>query len=263
MHLEVTAGPAEITRAINHFPATYHADFSAVRGEAKRYVEEQQPDRSSVVALVRALRRALVSWGAGKRKAPGLRSEEEITATLLGPSLHASLSALAKTPLSSLAIARDRRVTQQARGLATSLDVDTTLLSALRELSDQVFLGNTNVTYPMKTVLLITGFMPAFDSQVRRGLGNAGFAGMDATRFLLPSDSTEAGAKKITRLPFLLGQCWSEQSSTFEVGVTQSKFPQLINEPGRVFDILLFMQGSSSYPLFVLHPPGRSWYNLL
>jgi hypothetical protein len=60
----------------------------------------------------------------------------------------------------------------------------------------------------MKTILLITGLMPAFDSQVRRGLSRGGFAGMTSNQNRMTDTPSGATWEKISRLPFVLGQCW-------------------------------------------------------
>jgi len=101
--------------------------------------------------------------------------------------------------------------------------------------------------------------MPAFleHSPIERG----GFLGMDKTQFLLPTDAAGAGGKKIAGLPFLLGTCWMSCSSVLRNGINSSNHPELLDEPGRVFDILFFMQGNSTEPISVIcDPPCREWY---
>jgi len=116
----------------------------------------------------------------------------------------------------------------------------------------------------MKVLLLITGFMPALDSErVRTGLDRGDFSGMNRTQYLLPADAAHADGKKITRLPFLLGQCWTTYTQQLQDGISNSRFPDLKEEPGRVFDILLFTQANKDSPVLVAcDPPDRNWYKL-
>jgi len=62
-------------------------------------------------------------------------------------------------------------------------DFDDALLSVLREISQRLFVDNSNVTYPTKALLLISGLMPALDNRVRAGLGRAGFSGVKKLSF--------------------------------------------------------------------------------
>jgi len=124
-----------------------------------------------------------------------------------------------------------------------------------------VAIGNTNVTYPMKALLLITGFMPAFDGRVRTGLQRGWFLGMNRTQYLLPDNADHADAKRIARLAFLLGECWTTCAQQLQEGISKSSFPGLRQEPGRVFDVLLFMQADQENPVLVnCDPPGQRWY---
>ncbi|KAF7599982.1 hypothetical protein BGI27_05180 [Candidatus Dactylopiibacterium carminicum] len=132
----------------------------------------------------------------------------------------------------------------------------------LDQLSAGIFVGNTNVTYPMKTLMLLTGFMPAFDSQVRSGLDNAGFMGMNATQFLLPEDSAGANARKISRLPFYLGNCYTQYRELLKGAVARSPQPRLTRDPGRLFDVLFFMQGRKDSARLLSFEPESRWYAL-
>ena len=172
---------------------------------------------------------------------------------------------MARAPLPELTVVRQRRCLSGKPAVDKALvSFDSNLLSVLWALGDRVLVGNTNVTFPMKAVLLITGFMPALDStRVRMGLKRGAFSGMNRTQYLLPADPGHADGKKITRLPFLLGQCWTTCAQQLQEGLANSSFPGLIEEPGRVFDILLFMQGDEDSPILVTcDPPDRDWYEL-
>jgi hypothetical protein len=155
------------------------------------------------------------------------------------------------------------RLVNGVRDHQSLADFDATLLRALSKLADGLLQNNTNVTYPMKALLLISGLMPALDSQVRAGLGNAGFKGFERTQFLLPRDSGSADAKKLTRLPFVLGQCWIDCLKLLQEAVRRSRLELLLRHPGRVFDVLLFMQASKENALLLtLHLDRETWYDL-
>jgi hypothetical protein len=179
--------------------------------------------------------------------------------------IHHSLAALGGSGLSTLTVAQRRRLLNGRPAAQAELDAfDANLFFALRSPGDHLFFGNTNVTYPMKSILLLTGFMPALDSQVRKGLQRGGFIGMDRTRYLLPYDGNHADGRKIASLPFLLGECWAACSQQLQEGIAESSFPTLGQEPGRIFDVLLFMQSNPRLPVLVTYdPPGLRWYELI
>ena len=122
---------------------------------------------------------------------------------------------------------------------------DNEILSILNKLADVLFINNTNITYPMKALLLITRLMPALDSQVRGGLTRAGKVGFIG-RQLLPKNVHQAAGRRICNLPFYLGHCWRLNREAFVKGIDESRHRGLQDTPGRVFDILLFMQNKAS-----------------
>ncbi|HEY2921406.1 MAG TPA: hypothetical protein VGK77_20665 [Candidatus Binatia bacterium] len=65
---------------------------------------------------------------------------------------------------------------------------------------------------------------------------------MNKTQFLLPGNAKMADGKKVARLGFLLAECWHSYSRQIAAGISMSYYPEFINEPGRFFDVLLFMQ---------------------
>ena len=232
----------EVAAAIDDFRGSYHADYARVRDIAKSYLCEP-PSTANTAALSEVMYQVLGNWGAGSRKAPIRRSPADTALRLLNPSLHNRLNKLAGDASSGL-----RLDLQGARGLTpTSLfdDVksfDHDLLHTLAELAEAFFENNTNVTYPTKTLLLITGLAPAWDSQVRKGLRRSGMTGMSGTQFLLPADSSKALGQRLCRLPFWVANCWDTHQDIFQKAVRQSNYPALCSDPGRVFDVLLFMQ---------------------
>lgn len=265
MRLRLTADVSQITEAINRFPARYSDDYFQVRPIGQKYVTESQPTETVALELANEVTRVLRSWGAGKREAPRLRDTEGIFLGFLDDQFHAELAKLSSLTITDLSIDhKSRRLIHSEPSAGEIQDFDRRLLSVLRGLSDLMFWNNTNVTYPMKALLLISGLMPALDNRVRTGLGKSGLKGIKGTQFLLPGGTSEAGAKKLTRLPFLLGQCWQDYSEQLQNGIRQSVFSALVREPGRVFDVLLFMQGEDERPpILVLDPERKCWYDLL
>jgi len=254
----------QIADAIKDFPRDYADDYFNVRPIGQRYVAEQHPTETVALELATALQRVLRNWGAGRRGAPQLRKEQEIAAALLDTSLHSDVTKLSLFSITNLGFDhRFRRLVNGTHSSEVLEDFDMRLLSVLRSFSDLVFLDNTNVTYPMKALLLVSGLMPALDSQVRTGLGIAGLKGVNKTQFLLPEDMRGSDAKKLTRLPFLLGQCWADYSAQFQDGARQANAAALIQEPGRIFDILLFMQArKEKLPLLIFDAGRQPWYDL-
>ncbi len=116
------------------------------------------------------------------------------------------------------------------------------------------------------------GLTPAHSSTTRAsvqdclfalgGLRAAGFSGMAATQFSMPLDLSKANGKKVTRLPFLLGHCWAQFGAVLRGGIQNSAHAYLADEPGRVFDVLLFMQGGDGRQLFRFQPGPTAWYEI-
>lgn len=67
---------------------------------------------------------------------------------------------------------------------------------------------------------------------------------------------------KVTRLPFLLGHCWAQFGAVLRGGIQNSAHAYLADEPGRVFDVLLFMQGGDGRQLFRFQPGPTAWYEI-
>lgn len=264
MDLQLIGSSAEITNAINAFDTGYHHDFFKVRSIGRRYVTENSPPQIVASALAISICPVLKAWGAGKREAPQLRSEQELTQTFSDIELHRDVLKLSQMSECSLNLdGLSKRLMNGLYSLADLSAFDETLPSVLQSFSERLFIGNTNVTYPMKVLLLISGLMPALDGQVRGGLGKAGFSGVNRTQFLLPRDARSADGKKLTRLPWVLGQCWAEYAPKFKAAITQSNYPMLLQEPGRTFDVLFFMQADEKQtPLLTLRTGAEPWYNL-
>jgi hypothetical protein len=212
----------------------------------------------------------LKEWGAGRfRKAPPTREEPEIKEFLCNSNLRNDLYKIVSTDLRFLCLQANARTIADEAQVTEVEQFDEILLSVLNKLSKRLFNDNTNVTYPMKALLLITGFMPAFDSNVKRGLYRAGFRGFGGesprTQFRLPEEhSRDADMKKLTRLPFVLGDCWANYHNVLKDGIMESEYRNLIEEPGRVFDVLFFMQGKQNNNVELLRFQGpERWYEII
>lgn len=249
--LRLIGKTADITAAVNDFRRSYHEDFALVRGAAKAYLASAATAEDSA-QLAKCMHQALANWGAGSRKAPLLRPSNEASAKLVSVDLHRRLKLLDESRLSTFGLdALSARTFREQSKFDCFITFDKDLLGILRTLAEVFFINNTNVTYPMKALLLITGLMPAMDSQVRKGLRRAGLRGMSGTQFLLPVDSTHSLGQRICHLPFWIGHCWQEQYVELQNAIAQSDHPTLSTEPGRVFDILLFMQQDKERPLLL------------
>jgi hypothetical protein len=261
MPIDVIANHAQIVAAINGFSSAYHADYLGVRHLVTPYVAE--PAYANVAPLAFELSAVLCRWGAGRRKAPTVLPLSAVEETLMDPAVHAFLSRFASMPLTVLALASGTHRT--IGGVATTNALaafDTDLHRVLLFMSNGILTNNTNVTYPMKALLLLTGFMPALDSQVRKGLGAAGITGMNLTQFTMPANVHTTEGMKLTRLPFLLADCLYHNSQLLTAAASSSNYPWLAAETGRLFDVLLFMQGSENHKIFSLVPSGHPWYHL-
>ncbi len=246
--LQLIGNAEDITSAINDFRPSFHQDFTNVHMSARRYLKTE-PTSDYATLLAQTLSTALRNWGACKRRGPTLRPIPQIENTLRDRKLHASLSSLIQQNLSVFGLNPEgHRIFNPGASFSDTRNFDNELLSTLTTLANRLFINNTSVTYPMKALLLLTGLMPALDSQVRRGLkraGKMGFAGQQ----LLPSKIYQAGGRRICDLPFYLGQCWEVSHQAFIEGIRGSCRPELEDAPGRVFDVLLFMQAQPTRTL--------------
>jgi hypothetical protein len=244
MSLRIVATAPELTEAIDSFDAAYHAGFAAVKQLAEAALAEEPAEPLKIGALAERLRQTLYEYGAaepgkptpGAPGAPVLRGHADFIDTLSQQELQEDL----------LTLTRWSRYAAESnlRG-----EFDDALFRSLRTLGQGLFENNTNVTYPMKAVLLTTGFMPAFDSQVRNGLHKAGLKGFSGTRFLLPDNRDVAAWRRLSGLPVLLNTCWNRFEKALQEAIQASEYPELLISPGRVFDVLLFVQGRKRKPI--------------
>jgi len=239
--LRLVGSSQDITSAINDFRPSYHQDFANVQKVALRYLNAEATTGNAAL-LAQALSTALRSWGACKRRSPILRPAPQIESVLKDKLLHARLAILGRHTLEVFSLnPQGFRAFDPCVSFKDAGAFDKQLLDILNTLADLLFFNNTSVTYPMKALLLITGLMPALDSQVRGGLTRAGKAGFGGQQ-LLPSNVHQAGGRRICELPFSLGHCWSLNREMLLKGIQDSDHKELKAAPGRVFDVLLFMQ---------------------
>lgn len=262
--MKLTGDEIQILNTINSFRKDYHNDFFIVRDISKKYLSDSNLCSSTITSLARALRRVLINWGAGGRKAPQPRDVKEIELALHEPKLHADLLSFAQIKISRLGTSEMNRLINMQRPTPTELkSIDEKLLSVLNCIAEKLFIDNSNVTYPMKALLLIAAYMPAFDGNVRRGLNRGGYQGFSSTQFILPKSTYSSNSKKITSMPYILGQCWNDYHGICTEAIRKSNYPSLLEEPARVFDILLFMQANNNWPIMLEHSGGNgAWYEL-
>lgn len=234
-----------ITLSINKFNSGYHNDYSNVNNLAKQYLKGELLG-DTIEPLSRALVTTLNNWGAGKRAAPKMRSAENVKEVLADIGIREDLNNL-KLCTEYLVISNGRRHIKEGAPISTVFRYDVTLIKILNRLSEGMLENNHGVTYPMKLVLLLSGSMPALDSQVRNGLNISGFEGMNA-QINLPKQINELAAKKIRVLPFYASDCFREFKDLINQKVSLSEHPYLSDEVGRIFDILLFMHGRKGIP---------------
>jgi hypothetical protein len=255
MSLRLLAREGAITRCIDSFSPQYHRDYAEVRRLAKDYLSPAcQRDQTKRLAV--ELHRVLLNWGAGRRRAPAPRSAVSIASRLQCQTLRSDLKALADSCSQGLSLSADGIRLINGKPF-DGTGFDESLFSVLQTSSQSMLEGNTSVTYPMKILLLLTGLMPAYDSQVRRGMHAAGLRGMTATQYLMPKTMTCSGWKRLAMLPFLVGHCWTSNAARFENEINNSKYPALSGDPGRVFDVIFFMHTNDP----VLQYDGKNdWY---
>jgi len=263
MPIEPICDSTEVACAINLFRTDYHTDFFKTYNLAKTFFVQPRADEQLAARLCSALSSALRNWGAEIRKAPTLVSENQLAAALLDPGIFDHLRQLHSTSLRDVGLSLQGRREVSAALAVRLVSIDELIASLIGAVHRSLFINNTNVTYPMKALLLLTGFMPAYDSQVRRGLTLCGLGGFGGTRFLVETNPRRASAKKVSSLPYLLGDCFKRHEQLFVEGARSSSYPLLAEIPGRLFDILLFVQGSTRRTLLAFNngDPSR-WYEL-
>ena len=264
MALILRGSVPQITAAISSFDQTFHLGYFAVRQAAAAHLlGKNGRTRRSAENLAYLLRNALREWSMGQQKAPHFTAGGVSAAAAFLTNGAVMLDLLSVADVSVADLGLDGRKRLGPLGISPD-QVDLHYYDSLLSCAAKLFAGATNVTYPMKAMLLLTGFMPAFDSQVRGGLARAGFKGLAGTRHLLPRAFDNPIAKKTAALPYWLGQCWKNHMAAFHAAAKASGYPELANEPGRLFDVLLFTQCDAATPLLLEwgEDSQGNWYDL-
>lgn len=250
-----------IKAAINSFNPAYHSDYFEVKDLARHYLAFP-PTFETSSPLADALSRVLINWGAGKRSAPKCQSVAAITQALIDEVLHGNLVSLQRST-SFLEMRDGQRQLKFGSPFVSITEFDDCLIDTIDFISTTFLVGSTNVTYPMKSLLLITGLMPAFDSQVKGGLAVAGVTGVKSTRYLIPKKGS-LGARKICAIPFYIADCFSRSSPVINAAISASRHPALADDMGRIFDVLFFEQNALTSKTAIIKftslPNGAPWY---
>ena len=231
MRLHLNANSDDIRDAIDEFDKGYHADFFNTRRIAKEYLKDDGVKHSG--ELAESLMNSLINFGAGRRGAPEVKSVEQVEEFLELDKNHKCFAALSECG------SRLYGSGCEFSGFRENL------LYIIQATSNGILEKAANVTYPTKALMLVTGFMPALDSQVRSGLRRAGLCGFGGTRFLVPNANGDLEARKLVALPPILGKFYRQYSDTLKEGLAKSEYPHLKDEPGRLLDVMLFMQGKA------------------
>lgn len=155
----LTGNAQDISDSINSFNSNYHDDFKKVRTLSRRYVLEGLPS-SEIIDFAKLLSQVLVNWGAGRRGAPRIKSDIDIETFLNDISFQNDIKSYV-----------DSGWGVYKHGTNTSIsDNNVLFLNLLNTIGNGIFIDNTNVTYPTKAIMLLTGLFVGIDSQVRKGL---------------------------------------------------------------------------------------------
>lgn len=221
----------QIARAIAVFPHAYHADFATTREAALAW----HNGGATTKVLADRLERALVSWGAGRRKAPLLRSGL-IVDVLDDPAVRSALVDFESKALMGINSVEEAWYDERPDMLYWALHG----LNAL-------FVDNDSVTYPTKALLLLTGRYVGLDSNVRKAIAAAGIAGFKETRFPMPVRQDDRNMQRLTLVLGLIGAWLREHEQVIAEALSRSatgRKLQELNAPARVLDICLFVVGS-------------------
>lgn len=77
MGLRLAESSIGIATTVNAFSRVYHDDYFRARPVVRKWIADEPPAEATTNELIRQVRRVLISWGAGKREAPRLSSEED------------------------------------------------------------------------------------------------------------------------------------------------------------------------------------------
>uniref|UniRef100_UPI003F498938 hypothetical protein n=1 Tax=Cupriavidus necator TaxID=106590 RepID=UPI003F498938 len=180
--LRVVATQQILTDAILRFDVSYARDYRDALQASLAFLEASEDStRRLAVPLARILIAALENWGLGRRpSAPKARQPEEVACLLLDPEVRRGLKKLAKLRTDPPRFVQSKRFVPGAL-YRDADELDTVVRYLIVRLADGLFTGCTQATYPMKALLLLAGYMVAFDTWVRTGTKLAGGQGMSST----------------------------------------------------------------------------------
>lgn len=177
-----------------------------VSNDATKYLNGEFAE-GNYQSLVKKLEKNLYNWGAGQRKAAHPKNSQDIYNALSSKEMRANLKKL-KSSSNFLEIKEGmRNINIESKEsvkppFKTIDEYGRTLIVTLNLLSDEMMVDNKTMTYPMKILLLLTGFIPALDGQVRSGLKFAGISGLHAPLHM-SNNPGETSAKKYMCASFL------------------------------------------------------------
>lgn len=261
MTVRVRATAQRITRAIDDFQLTFHLGYFCVRSRAQAFLAAPQPDPHEALVLAFELRHVLKEWGMGGRwRAPKFTTGglPAAAAVLRDPALFPRLRRLNGISMSALQLAGARCL---RTGHSSPLALQTDIVESLQHLASGLFADNTEITYPTKALMLLTGISVALDSNVRIGGCKAGLCGLRQP-YGVPSTPMDLPARKIGALGYRLSECWALDRQVITRAIRNSKFPGLIDHPARFFDVVLFTQATAATPLLRWSGPPTGWYDL-
>lgn len=223
-HFETATDLADRIDTFRRRHPNYWDHYAAVR--MLRYDWLRNPDGPAASPLAELLRYVLGKWGCGRRNAPQLPSVNQIAVFLhdyhdeiahVRFPLHGINANNPAFPLPDSWVRRIKLLVTEAAGILFDLDEAQSSL------------------YPAKTILLLTGAIPAPDTRVRAGLTQNGYHGYYTT---VPVSDVE-------RLVLISAE-WIETHAALLPTVSESLgTPWLHREPGRILDMLLFLDGGA------------------
>nr|WP_141662009.1 hypothetical protein [Burkholderia ambifaria] len=254
-----------------NFDPLYARGYVAVQAASLSFLEatDERMAQERAVTLAHELVRVLQEWKLGGRSStPKARSEDDIGRFLLDHEIRHSLAKLSSLRREPPRLVAGTRVVPGGRYKPDELDM--AALRMIVRLADGLFTCCARATYPMKALLLLTGYTVAFDSNVCLGAKHAGFAGM-ATGFKITSIRESAScpaSRKIVSMPYLVGSAWHAEREMFvrvfesiRNDATWAKLVTQLYHPARLFDILFFMQGKHCMQLMQFdHLAATHWY---
>ena len=222
----------QVKRFATEGPRTrrYHSDFVGVRQHAETWLgtDSHLEARAPLVTMVRE---ALLSWGAGDPHYPAVPHAAD-PATI----------ARALNTASPLLV--------RLRNQEPALHGDNDGLLRLLHVLAGAMVENTNVTYPTKLAMMLTGQYVGLDNKVRNALGrNLHWIGFAKTRYLLPSVGEQsADATRLRELEAAIRDFWHVYGVAVQAELIRQDVPNanvLEQCPGRLLDMVLFLGGQS------------------